>query len=73
MRRVAVLAGLLLSTGCASDPARDQPPDAQSQRVRDSVIGASKLPGAAGVRGALRAVDSAAVRRQHEDSIAGAP
>jgi hypothetical protein len=35
---------------------------------RDSVIGASQLPGAQGVRGALRVSDSAASRRAREDS-----
>ena len=40
-----------------------------SERDRDSLLGASKLPGAAGVRGALRATDSAATRRARVDSV----
>ena len=40
-----------------------------TQRQRDSVIGESSLPGAQGVRNALRAVDSAAARRQREAGI----
>jgi hypothetical protein len=39
-----------------------------TERERDSVIGASQLPGAQGVRGALRISDSAAARREREDS-----
>ncbi len=42
--------------------------DSLSQRQRDSMIGASQLPGAQGVRGALRVSDSAAVRREREDT-----
>jgi hypothetical protein len=40
-----------------------------SQRERDSVLGASRLPGAQGVRGALGASDSAAARNARLDSI----
>jgi hypothetical protein len=41
-----------------------------TQRERDSMIGASQLPGAQGVRGALKASDSAAARREREDAAA---
>ena len=43
--------------------------DTLTRRQRDSLIGASSLPGAGGVRGALRAQDSAAARRARADSI----
>jgi hypothetical protein len=43
---------------------------ATTERERDSVLGASALPGAQGVSGALRVSDSAAARRAREDSIA---
>lgn len=43
--------------------------DTLTRRQRDSIIGASSLPGAGGVRGALRAQDSAAARRARADSI----
>ena len=68
-KRSVVLAGLLLWCGaCGGD---DQPPRHEmTQRERDSVIGASRLPGARGVRGALEASDSAAARRRRADSIA---
>jgi hypothetical protein len=63
MRALLVL--LLLAAGCT--PSEDQKP-ASTQRERDSVLGASKLPGAGGVRGALRAADSAAARNARFDS-----
>jgi len=58
---------LVLALGCSS-PERTPSTDPAAQRARDSVIGQSKLPGAAGVRGALRAADSAEARRVREDS-----
>ena len=41
--------------------------DTLTVRQRDSVLGASQLPGAQGIRGALRVSDSAAARRERED------
>ena len=60
---MAVLAVL----GCSTE---GESPRAHSQRERDSVLGASRLPGAQGVRGALGASDSAAARNARVDSIA---
>ncbi|MEO8088885.1 MAG: hypothetical protein ABI703_01155 [Gemmatimonadales bacterium] len=57
---------LLLVVGCTSEGGK---PRSGTQRERDSVLGASKLPGAAGVRGALRAADSAAARNARVDSV----
>jgi hypothetical protein len=57
---------LLFAVGCGE---REKPARPSSQRVRDSVLGSSKLPGAAGVRGAIRAADSAAARNARLDSI----
>ena len=45
--------------------------DTLTRRQRDSIIGESPLPGAQGVRGALRAADSAAARMERLDSIGG--
>jgi len=44
--------------------------DALTVRQRDSVLGASQLPGAQGIRGALRVSDSAAARRDREEGAA---
>jgi hypothetical protein len=57
---------LILLVGChSSGDARHT----TTERERDSVIGASKLPGSAGVRGALRAADSGAARSARVDSL----
>ena len=61
---------LLLAGACSSDKKPTQAP--VSRRERDSLIGASSLPGARGVRGALSAQDSAARRKARLDSIARA-
>ncbi len=47
--------------------------DTLTQRQRDSAIGASALPGARGVRGALGVSDSAARRNAQLDSVAKEP
>jgi hypothetical protein len=60
----------------ACNNGEDTPPpprDAAAQRAADSTIGASKLPGAQGVQGALKAADSAAARQRQLDSLAKAP
>jgi hypothetical protein len=54
---------------CGGQGADGTPADTLTQRQRDSVIGASRLPGAGGVRGALEASDSAAARRALVDSL----
>lgn len=59
-------AGLLLAVACSSPSSSAKRP--ATERQRDSVIGASKLPGASGVRGALRVQDSAAARNTRIDS-----
>jgi hypothetical protein len=58
--------------GCSGGQGEGNEP--ASRREQDSIIGASKLPGAQGVSAATRAADSAAARRAREDSAsAGAP
>lgn len=59
---------ILVLSACSSKPR-----DTLTQRERDSIIGASKLPNAAGVRGALKVADSATARRKLEDSISRTP
>jgi hypothetical protein len=56
----------LLAGACTSESKQARP---GTQRERDSVLGASKLPGAQGVRGAIRAQDSAAARNARLDSV----
>lgn len=64
MRWIVLL--FLLAAACTSDHKQGRP---TTQRERDSVLGASKLPGAQGVRGALKAADSATARNARLDSV----
>ena len=66
--RVVILVLSLGALGCGrGKPATGG--DSLSARERDSVIGASQLPGAQGVRGALRVSDSADARRAKEEGV----
>lgn len=72
--RLPALACVLLFSACGDPPADSAVArDSAAQRARDSAIGASGLPGATGITGSLKVADSAAARRQREDSIATAP
>ena len=67
---IALVAALV---GCGDSqpaPAQRSPTE---QRVADSTIGASGLPGAGGVNKALAASDSAKARNRALDSIANFP
>lgn len=66
--RIRPIAGslLLLLLGCGGEKPAAKPP--LTERQKDSVIGASKLPGASGVSAAQRIADSAAARRARIDS-----
>lgn len=67
--RLAIAGILLLFTaGCGSGA----PQGTRTEAERDSAIAESSVPGAAGVRSALSASDSAAARRALEDSIMSA-
>ena len=69
------LAFLIVIIVACSKGEETPPParDAAAQRAADSTIGASKLPGAQGVQGALKAADSAAARQRRLDSLAETP
>ena len=57
--------------GCAKDE-----PDARrdlSQREKDSILGASQIPGAKAVKRAMTSADSAAARQARLDSAERAP
>ena len=55
---------------CRGDQDRTAAP--ASAREQDSTLGASRLPGAQGIRGAIKVSDSAAARRLREDSASAA-
>jgi hypothetical protein len=69
------LAALTLAAACgsSSEAPKAPPRTAAQQRAVDSTLGASNLPGARGVKGALAVSDSAAAKRRMEDSIAANP
>jgi len=66
-----VIALLVVGTlaGCTDRKKASETKPPPTRRERDSMIGESRLPGAQGVRGALRAADSAAARQQRIDAI----
>jgi hypothetical protein len=68
-KRLLASSILVALTACHSKSAGTP---ARSERERDSVIGASQLPGAQGVQGALRVSDSAVSHQGKVDS-AGVP
>jgi hypothetical protein len=68
--RAFILAISIAGLGACSSKQDTAPP--VTQRQRDSLLGASSLPGAKGVKGALAAQDSAARRKAVLDSIARA-
>jgi len=76
MRSLIVLLAIVgATTACGQkEPPADRPPrTAAEQRAVDSTVGASRLPGAGGVQGALRATDSAAARARLLDSLSRTP
>jgi hypothetical protein len=71
MGRLAILGLALWLAGCdGSAEGNDLPgADTLTQAERDSIIGASKLPGARAVQRALDVSDSAAARMRAVESI----
>jgi hypothetical protein len=71
---LTAVALVVSAAACGDKPAEQAPPrTAAQQRTIDSTVGASKLPGAQGVRGALAASDSMAAYNKTLDSLAKAP
>lgn len=68
-----VVLALAAACGSGSEAPKASPRTAAQQRTVDSTLGASNLPGARGVKGALAVSDSAAAKRRMEDSIAANP
>ena len=69
MRRWGVVLVVLLMACAKNAPSTRTAGDTLTRRQKDSVLGASRLPGAQGIRGALSAQDSAAARNARVDSI----
>jgi hypothetical protein len=68
--RVLAVVVLLAACGGTAGSGQANRPDTLTRRQRDSAIGASGLPGAQGVRGAIQAQDSARAQNARLDSIA---
>ena len=68
MTRTTFLVLSLAFTAC-SDAGKADPNKSMTQRQRDSAIGEIRLPGAQGVRGALRAQDSINARNALLDTL----
>lgn len=68
----AATASLLLAAACGggSPDAGPEGADSLTRRQRDSAVAESGLPGAAGVRGAMDAADTARARARRIDSLA---
>ncbi|UCF41307.1 MAG: hypothetical protein JSW43_02945 [Gemmatimonadota bacterium] len=71
--RIIVLAVVASLAACSGGEGGQSTADTLTRRERDSIIGESNLPGAGGVRGALKASDSATARRALEDSLSRQP
>ena len=63
----AVTIGFMVACGSGQS---NQAVDTLTQRQKDSILANSKIPGARGVGGALRASDSISARVQRSDSLA---
>lgn len=67
-KALALLALTLVAGACQQSDAGGR--EEATRRERDSALGASRIPGAGGVRGALQASDSAAARNARIDTVA---
>lgn len=72
LRRPTYLVAALLALACTRKPAANTAQDTLTRRQKDSAIGASAIPGAQGVRGAMRAADTAAAQNAVIDSTGAA-
>jgi len=69
VRPFTILAVLVLALACGGGEAGDvAPADTLTRAQRDSALGASSLPGAGGVRGALDVSEAARRRAEALDS-----
>jgi hypothetical protein len=74
MRSLILVTALLGAVSACGQKSEEPPPrTAAEQRAVDSTVGASRLPGAGGVRSALQASDSAAARARLLDSLSRNP
>lgn len=69
-----LVATLLCCAACGGSTEQSAPTRTKAeQRAVDSTVGASALPGARGVQGAMKAADSATARNRQLDSLSKLP
>ena len=74
MRRVLICSAVMLAAACGGSSETPAPTRTKAeQRAVDSTIGASSLPGARGVQGAMKVADSSAARNRQLDSLSKLP
>jgi hypothetical protein len=66
MRRWSVVVAISLLAACGGSKPKPAP---LTQRQHDSMLGASGVPGASGIRGAMRVADSQNARNARLDSV----
>jgi uncharacterized lipoprotein YajG len=64
-----LLIAAVLLAGCSAPPEPAPERTAAEQRQHDSILGASKIPGARGIGAAVRAADSVEARRAREAAV----
>jgi hypothetical protein len=69
--RVVAAAVVVLLTACGGKPAKSSatPGDSLTERQRDSILAASRIPGARGVGAAMRYADSTSAHIRATDSV----
>lgn len=72
MKVLLALSTLIIVAACSSKPAAGNNRDTMTQRQKDSVFGASGVPGASAINQAQKAADSLDARRKRIDSAAAA-
>lgn len=73
MKVLLALSTLLVVAACTSKPAGGNNRDTMTQRQKDSVFGASGVPGASAINKAQTAADSLNAQRKRVDSAAAKP
>lgn len=71
LRTIGIVAGAIVVTGCSGSSGDNAgaPGDTLTRAQKDSVIGASSLPGAGGVQRAIDTRDTANARNASMDSL----
>ena len=73
MKRFIVFVALVAAAACSSRPVASNNRDTMTKRQKDSVFGASGLPGASAINKAQAAADSLDAQRKHTDAAIAKP